>query len=354
MTLGPGRTFRFVAVRVLVAGFLGSSSATALVAQQARDSTSHLQVVYPADERAAARAFLGYAEGVYEYIDTLFGGALPEKLHVTLLKDARSGSSGPELHLSLHHRAALQAVYAAELSRVAEREILGESYELQGYRFVTEGLANWVEARYERQLGIEKSRDIWAAYAYVLEATYPEYLASYELAEEELGKNVVDAVGYSFVSHVFQLHGMEGVRSLLDAMAVNVDVCSSLSDSGADCEEFVDGWQSALAEQARRYDFASLPEIWSLIEVSGQGDLREVGLRVYIQNPESSEFTFFVSYVIDGEHFEEAFPAERSEFRAIVPLGTMREGTKLLWEVSVWSSTVLAWRKSGWQDQVIR
>ena len=338
----------------LMLSVLGTASATALWGQQERELTAHLEIVYPADELDAARLFMGYAESVYGDVDSLMGAVLPARLRVTLLKDGRSSSTGSEVHLSLHPGLVLQAVFAAELVRVAEREILGDAYEIQGYRFVVEGLANWVEERYERRLGDEKTRSTWAAYAYMMQATYPEYLASYELAVEELGRNVVDAAGYSFISHVAERHGMDGVRSLFRAMTGNVDVCSALSDSGIDCEVFVESWQAALAAQATSHDFSTLPEIWSLLEVRGEGETREVGLRVYIQNPESSEYTFFVSYVIGEERFEEAFPADMTEFRAVVPLGQMQEGTKLLWEVSVWSRTVSAWRKSGWQDQIIR
>ncbi len=347
--MGPASVL-LCAAALAVAGIASGSTQS----QQTHTRTDHFVLAYPAEDDQAAQSFLEYAELVYADIDSLLDGALPDSLQVTLVSDGTSGSTDGAIHLSLHHGLELQAIFARELTRTAEREALGETYELLAYRFVTEGLAAWVEARYEARVGTVRPRDMWAAFAYMQEASYPEYLASYDIAALDLGRNVVDAAGYSFVSHLVDTHGLYGLHSLLRAMPANADICGALNDARLDCDSLVDGWQSALDQEAGRHDFSNVPELWSLLEVSGEGDQRDVALRVYIQNPESSDYLFFVSYIIDEKRYEEAFPADASEFRALVPLGQVKEGEKLLWEVAVWSHTIQTWRRSGWQDQIIR
>lgn len=42
------------------------------------------------------------------------------------------------------------------------------------------------------------------------------------------------------------------------------------------------------------------------------------------------------------------------DFSAVVPLGRARVGAKAMWDVAVWSEMLKLWRRSGWQDQVVR
>ena len=316
--------------------------------------TAHLEVDYPQVEEARVREFLGYAEEIYATVDSLMDGALPSTIRVILVSTGSSAATPEAIVLSLQQERYVEPILARELVRLAGREIAGAVYDAEGYRFFTEGLAAWVGERYERRLGSVEPRWLWAAYAYMEEATYLEYLEAYSRASEDLGKNVVTAVGYTFVSHLIERHGWDGVRSLLGAMADNVDICSALDDAGFNCPGLWRNWQAVLETEAAKHDFSMLPEAFADLQASGEGELREVSLRVFIRNPETTSYLFFVSYVIDGERAEESYPADGSDFEALVPLGRIPLGTKVLWEVAVWSRTVQTWRKSGWQDRIIR
>jgi hypothetical protein len=319
-----------------------------------RTRTEHLQVTYPEGAEDELRVFLGYAEEVYAGVDSLLGGALPAPLSVALVTGTASGSSPGGIVLGLERGLSTRVVFARELARAAQREILGETYELPGYRFFEEGVAAWVEERYERDVGRVKPRGLWAAYAYMQEATYPEYLAAYEGASEELGREVATAAGHSFVSYLIDIHGQAGLMALMKAMSENVDICSALDSSGIGCARFVEAWQEALALEAEKYDFTAVPDVFADLEMSGEGEYRDLSLRVFIRNPETVSYLFFVSYIVDGERSEESYRADSSDFEALVPLGRVRVGTKVLWDVAVWSRTLETWKKSGWQDRIVR
>jgi hypothetical protein len=316
--------------------------------------TEHLEVAYPEGAESELGEFLDYAELVYAEVDSLMGGAVASPIRVTLVREGTSGSTPEGITLSLHMGPQVRELFARELARAAARKIVGPTYEAGGYRFLDEGLAAWVEARYERARGAEEPRWLRAAFAYMEEATYLEYLETFTQASEEVGREVVSAAGYSFVSHLVDRYGWQGVLTLLAAMKGNIDVCSSLDDAGYDCEEFLDSWDAALAAEAAKHDFTLVPDVWADLLVAGEGDYRDVSLLVYIRNPEATSYLYFISYVIGEEPFEESFAAASSDFEAVIPLGQVPVGTRVLWEVAVWSRTVRTWKKSGWQDRTAR
>ena len=326
--------------------------APATPSQQAR--TEHLEIEYPEGEEQGLRGFLEYAEDVYAYVDSLMKGALRPSVKVTLIGTGLSGSSPDGIVLSLDQGRYLEPVFARELARLGGREMVGEVFDAEGYRFFVEGLATWVGERFERRLGSIEPRWLWAAYAFMEESTYLEYLEVYSRASEDLGKNVVNAVGYSLVVYLNERYGWEGVMSVLATMPDNIEICSALDASGFDCLGTWEGWQLALESEAAKHDFTQLPEVFADLEVSSEGDTRDVGLRVFIRNPETTSYLFFVAYVVGDEPAEESYPADGHDFEALVPLGRLPVGTKVLWEVAVWSRTVQTWRKSGWQDRTIR
>ena len=333
-------------------GYSTLTSAQATPDQEAR--TEHLEIYYPKGEDEGLRGFLEYAEDVYALTDSLMNGALPSSVKVTLIGTGLSGSSPDGIVLSLEQGRYLEPVFARELARLGVREIVGEVLDAEGYRFFVEGLAAWVGERFERRLGSIEPRWLWAAYAYMEEATYLEYLEVYSRASEDLGKNVVNAVGYSLVSYLSERHGWVGVMSVLAAMPDNIEVCSALDEAGFDCLGTWEGWQLALESESAKHDFTQLPKVFADLEVNGEGDTRDVGLRVFISNPETTSYLFFVAYVVDDEPAEESYSADAHDFEALVPLGRLPLGSKVLWEVAVWSRTVQTWRKSGWQDGTIR
>ncbi|KPK59906.1 MAG: hypothetical protein AMS21_09690 [Gemmatimonas sp. SG8_38_2] len=316
--------------------------------------TANLVFDYPSGEEARVEVVLLHAEAIYERVDSLMDGALPSPVHVTLVSTGLSGSTSEGIVLSLQQGRHVEPFLARALVNLAGREIVGDVYELEGYRFFVEGLAAWVGEPYEHGLGSLEPRWLRAAYAYMEEATYLEYLEVYSRASEELGKNVVNAVGYTFVAHLIEHHGWAGVTSLLQAMTGNSEICGALDDAGFDCFALWASWQLALEAESARHDFTLLPEILADLEMGGEGETREVSLRVFIRNPETDDYLFFVAYEIDGERVEESFPADSGDFEARVPLGAIPVGTKVLWEVAVWSRTVQAWRRNGWQDGTIR
>jgi hypothetical protein len=320
--------------------------------QQAR--TDHLEVYYPEGEEDGLSEFLEYAEDVYAYVDSLMKGALPSPIRVTLVATGLSGPSSDGIVLSLEQERYIEPVFARELARLGGRAIVGDVFDAEGYRFFVEGLAAWAGEHFERRLGSIEPRWLWAAYAFMEEATYLEYLEVYTRAAEDLGKNVVNAAGYSLVSYLVDRYGWDGVMSILAAMPENIEVCSAMDEAGFDCLGIWEGWQLALEAESAKHDFTQLPEVFADLEVSGEGNTRDAGLRVFIRNPETTSYLFFVAYVVGDEPAEESYSADGHDFEALVPLGRLPVGTKVLWEVAVWSRTVQAWRKSGWQDRTIR
>jgi hypothetical protein len=359
MTRPGSATKRLLCGLSLTPTLLWAGVASAELQQEAANrlrtlSSDHFDVVYPERSEQAAHEFLRYAEKVYDHVNELFAGVLPAEVTVTLVEAEPEEPSGDDIVLNLEHARYLEPIFARELVHRAGRAIVGPLYDAEGYRFFREGLAAWVAVRYERALGLEEPRWLWSAYAYMEEATYFEYLEVYSRASEELGRDVIDAVGYTFVEHLVDRHAWGGLLSLLRAMADNVEVCSALDDAGFDCSGFWEDWQARLGREASKHDFTMLPEVLADLQVSGEGDNRDLTLRVYIRNPEATSYLFFVAYEIDGEQVEESYPAEGNEFEALVPLGEVSLGTKVLWEVAVWSRTVRAWRKSGWQDRLVK
>jgi hypothetical protein len=333
------------------------AATAATVVQEARPGvlrTEHLRVRYPERAVNELRAFLSYAEEVYVAVDSLLGGALPAPLDVTLARGVGGRSSREGVVLGVEHAPFARARFARELAHAAAWNLLGDAYGLPGYRFVVEGVAAWAEERYERAAGRPKPRRLWAGYAYMQDAAYLEYLAAFDEAVAELGRDVVVAVGHSFVSRLVERRGTAGLLSLLRAMSESADVCSALDVADIGCADFVADWREALAAEAVKHHFATVPDLFADLEARGEGEFRDLDLRVFIRNPETTSYLFFVSYVIDGERTEESYVADGVEFEALVPLGRVPVGAKVMWEVAVWSRTLRTWKKSGWQDRTVR
>ncbi len=316
--------------------------------------TEHLEITYPAAAQPMLEQFLGYAEDVYNRVDSLLPGALPATLAVRLVSGGPSGEDSTGVWVNAEVEGPAQVLFAGQLARVAARALVGNAYELDAYQFVYAGLAAWVAEEYERQAGIERPRWLWSAYAYLQEATYLEYLEVYDRAIDDLGRDVVAAIGYSFVSLFVERHGLPGLQRLLGALDRNADPCAALDDGGFDCAGFTADWSSTLEAEAARHDFTSLPAVQSDLIVSGQGELRQVDLWVHVRNPETEAFNFFVQYVLNGEQQEVVYAAEGSDFSVRIPLGSLALGVEVLWDVAVWSDRLQLWVHGGWQNRSVR
>jgi hypothetical protein len=322
-------------------------------AGERRAQTEHLEITYPSSEEAKVREFLSSAEDVYQAVDSLMYDALPASLRLTFVAEPKRDSTRTGLVLSLLDGSRMTREFALQLTHTAARQIVGPSFDAESYRFVAEGLAAWVGERVVPLPGSVEQRLMLASYAYMEEATYPEYLASYELASEEMGKAVINAAGLSFVTHVVERRGRDGLASLLGAMSDNIEICSALDQAGFGCDSFLDDWEAALEAEAAKHDFSILPTVHADLLASGQGELRDLSLWVRIINPEAADYPFYISLVIDGEELEEPFYADESDYSGLVPLGQVSAGVKVLWDVAVWSETLQLWRRSGWQDRII-
>ncbi|UCC83102.1 MAG: hypothetical protein JSW46_19475 [Gemmatimonadota bacterium] len=317
-----------------------------------RTRGAHLQISYPAAEAAKATSFLSDAERVYTCVDSLLKGALPAAIEVRLERERTDSSSDSTLVVTLMHESLMGHSLARGLVRVGGRELVGPAFDMEGVRFFAGGLETWAASRCRPV----REEPYWlrAAYAHMEEATYLEYLEFFERASEEVGRPVIAAAGYAFVDHLAECHGLEALQTTLTAMSDNADVCLSLDAAGLGCEAFLDGWWAALDAEAAKHDFSLLPRVHADLLVSGQGELRELSLWVRIVNPEAESYQFYVSLIIDGERSEEPFNAEGSDFSGQVPLGQVSLGAKVMWDVAVWSEMLKLWRRSGWQDQIVR
>jgi hypothetical protein len=317
-----------------------------------RARSEHLRILYPAAEATRAASFLNDAEDVYTCVDSLLSGALPATVTVELESERTAGSGDSTVVVALMHERLMGHSFARGLVRVGGREIVGPAFDSEAVRFLAEGLGTWVANRCRPVR--EEPYWLWAAYAHMEDATYLEYLEVFERASEEVGRPVITAAGYAFVDHIVRRHGREALATLLAAMSDDPDVCSGLDHAGIGCDAFLDDWWMALDAEAASHDFSVIPQVQADLLASGSGELRELSLWVRIVNPEAESYPFYVSLVIDGERSEEPFYAERSDFSGQVPLGQVDLGAKVMWDVAVWSETLKLWRRSGWQDRIVR
>ncbi len=285
-------------------------------------------------------------------MNSLLSDALPATLTVRLESEHADSSTDSAVVVTLMHESLMGHSFARGLARVGGRTVGGQAFDVEGVRFFADGLEAWVANRCRPVR--EEPYWLWAAYAHMEEATYLEYLEVFERASEEVGRPVIAAAGYAFVDHLVRRHGREALATLLAAMSESVEVCSALDDAEFGCDAFVDDWWAALDAEAAKHDFSLIPQVHADLFASGQGELRELNLWVHIVNPESESYPFYVSLVIDGERSEEPFYAEESDFNGQVPLGQVSLGAKVMWDVAVWSETLKLWRRSGWQDMIIR
>jgi hypothetical protein len=334
----------------------GVGSAAASSAQQVetrRIRTSLFDVAYTVADEADVRAFLGRAEAVYYGVDSLLFDALPASLSIWLTADAASKETAADLVIDPRYAGPVELILADRMARVAARRIVGATYDADGYAFFNEGLAAWVTERYERAAGIVRPRWLWAAYAYVQEASYLEYMEGYSLAVAELGRNVAGAVGYSFVVYFISQYGRPGLESLLQAMSDNIDLCSALGDAGFDCDAVQADWEATLESEAAKQDFSNLPIVQADLFVRGDDEEQEAAILVRVVNPETEEYSVFVQYALDDEYWEEALQADGHELQRWMPLGPVESGARVLWEAAVWSDSLQDWVTSGWQDRKI-
>ena len=344
-----------VAMSALLEPGVGSATAASF-AQQAetrRIRTGLFEVAYTVADEADVRALLRRAEAVYYGVDSLLFDALPASLSIWLTTDAAGGETAADLVIDPRYAGPVELILADRMARVAARRIVGATYEADGYAFFNEGLAAWVTERYERAAGIVRPRWLWAAYAYVQEASYLEYMEGYPLAVAELGRNVAGAVGYSFVVNFISQHGRPGLESLLRAMSDSIDLCSALGDAGFDCDAVQADWEAALASETAKHDFSNLPMVQADLFVRGDAEEQEAALLVRVVNPEAEEYSVFVQYALDDDYWEEAFQADGHEHRRWMPLGPVEIGARILWEAAVWSDSLQDWVTSGWQDKKI-
>ncbi len=349
------RTCCWYFARLLVWAVAGTVWAATVWGQQVaveRARGAHLQLIYPAAEAATAASFLSDAERVYTCVDSLLKGALPAAVEVRLERERTDRSSDSAVVVTLMHESLMGHSLARGLARVAGRQLVGPAFDVEGIRFFAEGLGAWVASRCRP--GHEEPYWLWAAYAHLKEATYLEYLEVFERASEEVGRPVIAAAGYAFVDYLAERHGREALQTTLAAMSDNADVCLGLDAAGLGCDAFLEGWWAALDAEAAKHDFSLLPRVHADLLASGQGELRDLSLWVRIVNPEAETYPFYVSLVIDGERSVEPFVAEGSDFSGQVPLGQVSLGARVMWDVAVWSETLKLWRRSGWQDQIVR
>jgi hypothetical protein len=329
-------------------------AAVAWVPQGATEQvrSEHLLIIYPAVEAATATAFLSDSEEIYACVDSLLSGSLPATVTVRLESERADSVSDSTIVVALMHETLMGHSFARRLARVGGRVLAGRTFDTEGNRFLAEGLGTWVASRC-RQVR-EEPYWLWAAYAHMEEATYLEYLEAFERASEEVGRPVITAAGYAFVDYLVQRHGRAALATLLAAMSDNADVRSSLDHAGIGSDAFLDDWWAALDAETAKHDFTLIPQVQADLFASGQGESRDLSLWVRIVNPEVESYSFYVSLVIDGERSEEPFYAEESDFSGRVQLGRVGVGARVMWDVAVWSETLKLWRRSGWQDRIIR
>lgn len=345
---------RLRALFALIACLLYSKAALAtpqVMPNDVQNRTEHLDIRYPADAAAEIQEFLHDAESIYRGVQEFFGGTLPFSLAIRVTETEAAGDSDGGLRLSLRYAPVLRERFAAELARLAAVELAGRAHAQGGARFLVEGLSAWVAAR---SVGGESRSELrWrrAAYGYLQEAAYLEYLESFDRASEDLGERKVVALGFTFADVLVENHGRGAIVTVLRALGQSADLCEALERSGVGCEDLLNRWWASLATESARQELDRLPRIRSDLHASGTGRERALTLHVHIVNPEAETYVYYVHLKIGDTQSEEPYTADAREFDAWVDVGEADPGAKVLWNVAVWSETLEDWVRAGWQDR---
>lgn len=302
-----------------------------------------------------ARRELGRAETAFHVVDSLFAGALPARVVVDL-----SGTGAPAtvsdtaIRLDPAFGRQLLPQLTRQLSRIAVRRLLGDAAQRVEHGFLLDGLAEWAVLRVVGDPERAKWSEMWAAYAYREQATYLEFLAEYERARDDLGSNVLTAVGVSLVSLLVDHHGLDRLHEVLAVLASGADLCAALERAGPGCRQTLDAWEVRLRTAMDERDFALLPEVRADLYATATEDGRyDLELGIAIDYPEGGSFDYVVEAVVAGTELDQAFAAEGDGLGSRVPLGSVEPGTRVRWRVAVWSSRYRLWRHSGWQSRML-
>jgi hypothetical protein len=329
----------------------GIATMTQITGGRAR--TEHLIISYPEGNEDEVGNFVAFAEDVYADVNLLFENALPNTIAVDLVDEPGSRASATGITVSLQVPSAVEQIYAHELAHIALREIIGERYELEEYRFLAEGLAAWVEERYEPEAGFVEPRACRAAYAHSLGLSSLRHAQEWEELKRVVGDSSAYSLGHSFVSYLDDEYGRGALVRVVHAAADASGLAAALRDAGVDDTEFVEGWQAMLDAEAAQHDFDRVPQVEADLVVAGSGPARDVSVRVRVENPEATEYKYYVAYYIGDVWKEDTYDANASNVEALVPLGQVNVETLVRWDAVVWSDTLKAWVKSGWQKRTI-
>ena len=122
--------------------------------------------------------------------------------------------------------------------------------------------------------------------------------------------------------------------------------------SGLDYDVFFNDWHADLLGgfQAHASQLTQVPVITDSLIIEPHDNLRDVKVKITVENGESSLYNVFFSYYINNSHREPSYQAQGNHYETIATIGTdLPVGTQIRYDVVVWSDILLTWIKSGWK-----
>ena len=322
-----------------------------------RYETDHFRIHYPTpDDSTLASGMAHYAEDVYVFIDSIFAGNAPDaKTDVFLTADNTNyyshESFRPDgIYLYVENRSSMKQIFAHEFGHATYFHVSGGSA-FDQFEFLKEGASVIIELHYEMELGRPEPWDLRAYWAAYREIIHKDSLSDWNSKRDDLG-NIFNAVGYTFNTYFREHHGVETWIDLIRALPYSNHLRAAFTRIGLDYDVFFNDWYADLLGgfQAHASQLTQVPVITDSLIIEPHDNLRDVKVKITVENGESSLYNVFFSYYINSSHREPSYQAQGNHYETIAIIGTdLPVGIRVSYDVVVWSDILLSWIKTGWK-----
>ncbi len=322
-----------------------------------RYETDHFRIHYPTpDDSTLARGMARYVEDVYVYVDSIYAGNAPDtKTDVFLTADNTNyynyESYGPDgIYLYIENRTNMKQIFAHEFGHATYFHVSGGSSYDQ-FEFLNEGASVIIELQYEMELGQPEPWNLRAFWAAHREIIHKDSLSDWNSKRYDL-EYIFNAVGFTFYTYFREQFGVEVWIDLIRALPYSNHLLAAFTRIGLDYDVFFDDWHVDLLSgfQANASQLTQVPVITDSLIIEPHDNLRDVKVKITVENGESSQYNVLFSYYINNSHREPSYQAQGNHYETITTIGRdLPVGTQIRYDVVVWSDVLLTWIKLGWK-----
>jgi len=322
-----------------------------------RYETDHFRIHYPTpDDSTLAKGMARYVEDVHVYVDSIYAGNAPETATDVFLTVDNTNyysyeSYRPDgIYLYIENRASMKQIFAHEFGHATYFHVSGGSSYDQ-FEFLNEGASVIIELHYELELGQPEPWNLRAFWAAHREIIHKDSLSDWNSKRDDLG-NIFNAVGYTFYTYFREQYEVEVWLDLIRALPYSNHLHAAFTRIGLDYDVFFDDWHADLLSgfQANASQLTQVPVITDSLIIEPNDGLRDVKVKITVENGESSLYNVFFSYYINNSHREPSYQATGNHYEAVVTIGTdLPVGTRISYDAVVWSEILITWIKSGWK-----